>query len=110
MPPDAASIRIALTTIGTLEEGRRLARLLVERRLAACVNVIPNLTSIYRWQGAIEEASEVLLLIKTTKQMLSALESALRELHSYDVPEFLILDVNSESQPYLEWLLDSVAK
>ena len=110
MPPDAASIRIALTTIGTLEEGRRLARLLVERRLAACVNVIPNLTSIYRWQGVIEEASEVLLLIKTTKQMLSALESALRELHSYDVPEFLILDVNSGSQPYLEWLLDSVAK
>jgi periplasmic divalent cation tolerance protein len=110
MPSDAASIRIALTTTGTLEEGRRLARLLVERRLAACVNVIPNLTSVYRWQGAIEEASEVLLLIKTAKEMLGALEASLRELHSYDVPEFLVLDVDSGSQPYLDWLLTSVAQ
>lgn len=110
MPSDAASIRIGLTTTSTLEEGQRLARLLVERRLAACVNVIPNLTSIYRWQGAVEEASEVLLLIKTTKEMLGALESALRELHSYDLPEFLVLDVDSGSQPYLNWLFDSVSQ
>lgn len=110
MPSDAASIRIALTTTGTVEEGQRLARVLVERRLAACVNVIPNLTSVYRWQGAIEEASEVLLLIKTTKEMLGALESFLRENHSYEVPEFLVLDVDSGSQPYLDWLLNSVAQ
>jgi periplasmic divalent cation tolerance protein len=110
MPSDAAPIRIALTTTGTLEEGRRLARLLVERRLAACVNVIPNLTSIYRWQGAIEEASEILLLIKTTDEMVRPLETALRELHSYDVPEFLVLDVDSGSQSYLDWLLSSVAQ
>ena len=110
MPSDAASIRIALTATGTVEEGQRLARQLVERHLAACVNVIPNLTSVYRWRGAIEEASEVLLLIKTTKEMLGALESALRELHSYDVPEFLVLDVDSGSQPYLDWLLNSVAQ
>src|ERR1700756_1618828 len=110
MPSDAAPIRIALTTTGTLEEGRRLARLLIERRLAACVNVIPNLTSIYRWQGAIEEASEILLLIKTTDEMVRPLETALRELHSYDVPEFLVFDVDSGSQSYLDWLLSSVAQ
>jgi periplasmic divalent cation tolerance protein len=108
MSPDAVHIRIAFTTVASLDEGRRLARQLVERRLAACVNLLPNLTSIYRWQGAVEEASEVLLLIKTTAEQLPALESAVRELHSYEVPEFLALDVESGSQPYLDWLRGSV--
>jgi periplasmic divalent cation tolerance protein len=85
-----------------------MAQLLVERGLAACVNLIPNLTSIYRWQGAIEETTEVLLLMKTTAEQLPALETALRELHSYDVPEFLALEVAAASQPYLEWLLSSL--
>lgn len=107
MPPDAA-FRIALTTAGSLEEGRRIAQLLVGRRLAACVNMIPNLTSVYRWQGAVEEAAEVLLLIKTTQEMLSSLEAAVRELHSYEVPEFVVLNIESGSQPYLSWLLESV--
>lgn len=108
MPGEAASIRVALTTVGSLEEGRRIARALVERRLAACVNLVPNLTSVYRWQGAVEEAEEVLLVIKTTEDQLAALEAAVRELHSYDLPEFLALRVEAGSQPYLEWLLGSV--
>jgi periplasmic divalent cation tolerance protein len=110
MPVEAASARVVLTTVGSPEEAHRLARLLVERRLAACVNLIPNLTSIYRWQGAIEEAAETLLLIKTTADQLLALEAAIRELHSYDLPEFLTLPVESGSQPYLAWLLDSVSQ
>jgi periplasmic divalent cation tolerance protein len=105
---EAASVRIALTTVGSIEEGRRLARLLVERRLVACVNLVPNLTSIYRWQGAVEEAAEILLIMKTAVEQLPALEVAVRDLHSYEVPEFLTLDVESGSQPYLDWLLDSV--
>ena len=108
MPGEAASIRVALTTIDSLEEGRRMARVLVERRLAACVNLVPNLTSVYRWQGAVEEAEEVLLVIKTTEAQLAALEAAVRELHSYEVPEFLTLRVEASSRPYLEWLLGSV--
>lgn len=108
MPGEAASIRVALTTVGSPEEGRRIARELVERRLAACVNLVPNLTSVYRWQGAVEEAEEVLLVIKTTEAQLAALEAAVRELHSYEVPEFLALRVEAASQPYLEWLLGSV--
>lgn len=108
MPGEAASVRLALTTAGSSDEAQRLARELVERRLAACVNLIPNLTSIYRWQGAVEQAHEILLLIKTTEKQLSALEAAIRELHPYDVPEFLVLSVESGSQPYLAWLLDSV--
>jgi len=105
---EAASVRIALTTVGSAEEARRLARLLVERRLAACVNLIPNLASIYRWQGEVEEAAEILLLMKTTAEQLPALEAAVRELHSYKVPEFLALVVESGNQPYLDWLFGSV--
>jgi periplasmic divalent cation tolerance protein len=105
-----ASVRIAFTTVSSLEEGRRLAQQLVERRLAACVNLVPNLTSIYRWQGAVEEASEVLLVMKTTAAQLAALEAAVRELHSYELPEFLALDVESGSNIYMDWLLHSVGK
>jgi periplasmic divalent cation tolerance protein len=105
-----AAVRIALTTVSSSEEGRRLARLLVERQVAACVNLVPNVTSIYRWQGAVEESEEVLLVMKTTIEQLPALETAVRELHSYEVPEFLALEAGSGSQPYLDWLLNSVTK
>ena len=105
---EASEVRIALTTAGSMDESQELANALVERRVAACVNLIPNLTSIYRWQGAVEETSEVLLLIKTTAEQLSEVESTLRELHSYEVPEFVALGVESGSQPYVDWLLSSV--
>lgn len=110
MPGEDSSAKVALTTVGSLDEAQRIARQLVERRLAACVNIIPNLISIYRWQGKIEQAGELLLLIKTTENRLSALEAAIRELHTYDVPEFLVLSVESGSQSYLVWLLDSLQK
>lgn len=105
---EADSARIALTTTGSIAEARKLAHALVDRRLAACVNLIPNITSIYRWQGEVEQASEVLLLIKTTAEHLSSLETTLKELHSYNVPELLVLDVEFGSQPYLNWLLGNV--
>jgi len=104
MLAEASSFRLVLTTVSSEEEGRHLARALVERRLAACVNVVPNLTSVYHWQGVVEEAAEVLLLIKTTEERLSALEAALGELHSYEVPELLVLAPESGSQAYLAWL------
>ncbi len=96
--------RIVLTTTGSAESAQRLAQSLVERRLAACVNIIPNLTSVYRWQGAVETASEILLLIKTSVEQLPALEAALHELQTYDVPEFLVLPIETGSRLYLEWL------
>lgn len=104
-PPEA---RIVLTTAGSHDEAQRIAHTLVERRLAACVNLIPGLTSIYRWQGAVESQSEVLLLIKTSRQLLPALEAALHELHSYQVPEFVVLSVESGSAAYLDWLAASL--
>jgi len=104
----ALSARIVISTAGSPEEASRISRELVERRLAACVNRLSGLTSIYRWQGAIEEASEVLLIIKTSADRLPALEAALRELHSYEVPEFLVLPVASGSRAYLDWLFAQV--
>jgi periplasmic divalent cation tolerance protein len=96
--------RIVLTTTDSPDSADRIAQTLVGRRLAACVNLIPNLTSVYRWQGTVETASEILLLIKTSVEQLPALEAALREIHTYEVPEFVVLPVESGSKLYLEWL------
>jgi periplasmic divalent cation tolerance protein len=103
------SARIVLSTAGSAEEAAGIAHELVVRRLAACVSRLPGLVSVYRWQGAVEEAAEVLLLIKTSAERLPALEAALRELHSYEVPEFLVLPVEAGSSAYLGWLFSSVS-
>lgn len=96
--------RIVLTTVANPEEAAELGRTLVEERLAACATLIPSVQSIYRWKGEIESASETLLLLKTGPDQLAALEARLHELHSYQTPEFLVLPVESGSQPYLDWL------
>lgn len=105
MPPEFPSpARIVLTTAASAEEAARLGRALVEERLAACATILPGAQSIYRWKEQIESTSEVLLLLKTEVDRLSALEARLHELHSYEVPEFLVLAVESGSQLYLAWL------
>ncbi len=96
--------RIVLTTTADAEEARRLGRMLVEERLAACVTLLPAVCSIYWWQGEIESANECLLLVKTSQERLKALESRLQELHSYETPEFLVLPVEAGSQAYLDWM------
>jgi periplasmic divalent cation tolerance protein len=100
--------RIALTTCGSQDEARRIAQELVKKRLAACVNLVPNIESVYQWQGKIETAGEWLLVIKTTAGAIGSLRDAVHELHSYDVPEFLVLTVEDGSNAYLEWIGDSV--
>ena len=104
MPDSNPMPRIVLTTASTLDEANSLARVLVEEHLAACVSIIPANQSIYRWQGNVESATEVLMLIKSGPDQLAALESRLLQLHSYETPEFLVLPVESASHPYLEWL------
>jgi len=101
--------RIVLTTAGSEEEARKIARALVERHLAACVNIIPQITSIYRWQGETEEAREWLLLIKTTEAAFAQLQEAIAELHSYDLPECIKVVIESGSSGYLKWIEDSVS-
>ena len=108
MLESTSSARIVMTTVAGPEEAARLGRTLVEERLAACVTLIPAIHSIYRWQGQIESSAETLLFLKTESDRLAALEARLQELHSYQVPELLVLAVESGSHPYLEWLHDSL--
>lgn len=100
--------RLVLTTASSLEESKKIARELVERRLAACVNIIPKIESVYRWEGKVEEAQEYLLLIKTTESAFARVRAAVQELHSYEVPECIALPVEEGSLPYLKWIDDSV--
>ena len=100
--------KLVLTTAGSKEEAQRIARTLVERRLAACVNLVQRVESVYRWQGNIEEAEEWLLLIKTTSAAFERVRDAINELHSYELPECISLAIDGGSSAYLEWLEDSV--
>jgi periplasmic divalent cation tolerance protein len=100
--------RIVLTTAGSRDEARKIARHLVESQLAACVNILPQVESIYRWQGKVESASEWLLLIKTTAARFPEVRDAIRALHSYDLPECIELSIEEGSELYLKWLADSV--
>jgi len=100
--------RIVLSTAGSVEEARKTARYLVENRLAACVNIVPQIESIYRWQGRVESSSEWLLLIKTSSGNVPSVEDAIRELHSYDLPECIAIVIDGGSSEYLDWIGDSV--
>jgi periplasmic divalent cation tolerance protein len=100
---------VALTTAGSAAEAERIARGLVERRLAACVSVVGGLSSLYRWKGRLRRDAETLLLIKTRSERFAALRRALLELHSYQVPELLALPVAAGHAAYLAWLDESVA-
>ncbi|HLJ26623.1 MAG TPA: divalent-cation tolerance protein CutA [Candidatus Angelobacter sp.] len=100
--------RIVLTTTGSQEEARKIAHALVERRLAACVNIVPQIESVYRWQGKVESATEFLLIIKTQIEVFGRLQAAIKELHSYDLPECLMLEVIGGSQAYLAWIGENV--
>jgi len=100
----SSSTRLVITTVASPEEAARLGRTLVEEHLAACATLVPGAQSIYRWHGEIESSAETLLLLKTEADRLSALESRLQELHSYETPEFVALAVESGSQDYLAWL------
>ncbi len=96
--------RIVLSTAANPEEAERIARTLVEERLAACATLVPSVRSIYRWEGKIEDAQETLLLIKTGAEQLTALEARLLALHSYETPEFLVIEPTAGSVAYLEWM------
>ena len=101
--------RIVMVTCGTLSESRKIARGVVQRRLAACVNVVRSpMNSYYTWKGQLEVAREYLLVMKTTRNRLAELEKEVKRLHSYEVPEFIALPVAAGSRDYLTWLDSSV--
>jgi periplasmic divalent cation tolerance protein len=100
--------RIVLSTASSEDEARKIARSLVERQLAACVNIVPQIESIYRWKGNIESGREYLLLIKTSADQFPAVRDAIRALHSYELPECIALGIEDGSAEYLDWLGDSL--
>ena len=102
--------RIVITTAGSQDEARKIAEALVTRRLAACVNIIPRIQSIYWWQGKVGESREWLLVIKTTAAAFNRVASAIKEMHSYELPECVCLTIEGGSQEYLNWIGESVEK
>jgi periplasmic divalent cation tolerance protein len=101
-------LRLVLTTCASLEVADRLALALVEQRLAACVNVLPGVHSTYRWLGKIERDDEVLVVIKTVKTKLAAIETSIKTISGYEVPEVLALEIAGGAADYLSWLEDSM--
>jgi len=101
-------VLVVLVTTSDADEARRLASALVEESLAACGNVVPGLTSIFRWEGAVQNEDEALLFLKTTAACFPELEERIGELHSYDVPEILALPVAGGGAAYLEWVAEAV--
>jgi periplasmic divalent cation tolerance protein len=100
---------LVLVTCANAAEARRIARSVVEARLAACVNILPGeVTSIYRWKGTVETARERLLFIKTSRKHLAKLQAAVERIHSYDAPEFIALPIAAGSRPYLKWMNESL--
>jgi len=101
---DARDARVVLVTAPDVAVARALARALVDERLAACGNIVPGVTSIFRWQGAVQEEAEALLVLKTSAERMDALRARVVELHPYEVPEVLALAVDAGNQPYLDWI------
>jgi len=95
---------IVMMTAGSREEAARLAEMLVGARLAACVQILPEMESVYHWKGEVRREPEILLLAKTTEARFALLEREVRALHSYDTPEIIALPIIAASAPYLEWL------
>jgi periplasmic divalent cation tolerance protein len=101
--------RLILVTTSQRSEAKRIAHALVQEQLAACVNLIGGVHSIYRWKEAVETAEEVLLLIKTVQGKVEAVRARVHELHSYELPEFLVLDVTDGSSAYLAWIASCIS-
>ena len=95
---------LVLTTAGSEEEAAKIAHALVERQVAACVNLIPKIRSVYRWEGKVEDSEECLLLIKTDTAHVDEVRGVIRGLHSYALPEFIALAIETGSEEYLRWM------
>jgi periplasmic divalent cation tolerance protein len=98
---------VTLCTVPDRESGERIAQALVHERLAACVNLVPGLSSTYRWQGKVEKANECLLIIKTTAGKFEAVKDRIKSLHSYDLPEIIAVPISAGDDGYLKWLTEN---
>ena len=103
---NASRLLVVLMTAPDRDEANRIAEMLINSRLAACVQVLPEIHSVYRWKGEVELATETLLLAKTTSDKFDELDRTVREIHSYDTPEIIALPVSAASALYLKWVLE----
>ncbi len=101
---------IALCTCDNIETAQKIAKSVVEQKLAACVNILPSIQSLYTWNNQIEQSEEVLMILKTPSTLIEKLKQTVISLHPYDVPEFICLDITHGHQPYLDWLATSTQK
>lgn len=101
---------VVLCTVPDAEHADRIAGILVEERLAACVNIVPGLVSVYRWQGALQRDAEVLLLIKTAPEVYRQLEERIRALHPYELPEIISVPIRTGQVDYIQWIKDNLAQ
>uniref|UniRef100_A0A1I8AQ40 Protein CutA n=1 Tax=Steinernema glaseri TaxID=37863 RepID=A0A1I8AQ40_9BILA len=102
----SVAARVVYVTVPSMEVARNISRSIVGGKLAACVNIVPGVTSIYEWENKIEESSELLLIIKTREEAIEELKKEVHRLHPYDVPEFISLPIEEGSEPYLKWVKD----
>ena len=108
MPEEASDAIVVFMTAANFEEASRIAELLIDKNLAACVQILPEMQSVYRWKGEIEKQSEILILAKTVRSKFSELETQVRAVHSYETPEIVATPLTTGSKPYLEWLSANV--
>jgi periplasmic divalent cation tolerance protein len=104
---NSAEAIVVMMTAASRDEARRIAEMLVRAQLAACVQILPEIESVYRWQGKVQREKEILLLAKTVASRFAELESKVRAMHSYETPEIIALPITATSEPYLKWLLDA---
>jgi periplasmic divalent cation tolerance protein len=105
---DPGKFCVALTSTDNAQLAQRIAGILVKKKLAACVNIVPNIQSVYRWKGEVESVCEFLLVIKTTQVKINSIGVVIKKLHTYSLPEFIVLEIKDGATGYLQWLLESV--
>ena len=101
---------IVFCTFSNLEEAKSIAPVLIEKKLAACCTILPQVTSFYSWESKIEESQEILMMIKTSHKCYDQLEKQIKMMHSYSVPEIISVDINQGSKAYIDWILESTKK
>ena len=107
---DVGKYRLVVVTTQNVAEAEKIARKLVEKELAACVNIVPKIRSLYRWKGEIHEDQESLMLIKTSRKLLPELKKRIKKMHSYDLPEFIVFKIEQGDRDYLKWLESQLKK